>query len=174
MKIKEWLADGGLFERIKALNPLMPIDGVKANKAFIFQYGERVVTDECVIHSPHDVAEILDFRFADKWGLLFDEVIEKYKMGGELVTETTDTTEVRNSIKDDVNKVSAFDSDELLVNDGANSSGKDDMTGKQVKTTHKENLDLELFFNNLSLREKNGIINVVFHDVVKSITLDIF
>lgn len=90
------------------------------------------------------------------------------------VTETTTKTENRKTVKDDVNKVTSYESDDLITNDGSNSVGNDDLTGNETKTTTNEIIDMQTAFNNLSLTMQNSIINTILNDVKQFTTLSIY
>ena len=88
-------------------------------------------------------------------------------------TETITKTENREVLKDDVNKVSAYDSNDLLANDGSTSNTTDGLTGNENRVTTDEIIDMETIYNNLANTQKNRIIESVLNDVKHFITLRI-
>lgn len=175
--VNEWLLQGDLFAEIKKISPVALPDSTKLQRLFMVKYGESLVNNFIVIQDLATVADLIVFEFGEKWEKLLTEIWVGFNLGARQVTkitETTTKTENRKTVKDDVNKVTSYESSDLIVNDGANSTGNDDLTGNETKTTVNEIIDMGTAFNNLSLQMQNSIINTILNDVKQFTTLAIY
>lgn len=175
--VKGWLLEGDLFAEISKLSPIPLPDSTRLQRLFMLKYGESLVNNFIAIQPVQTVADLIVFEYGEKWEKLFTEMWVGFNLGARQVTkitETTTKTENRKTVKDDVNKVTSYESSDLITNDGSNSIGNDDLTGNETKTTTNELIDMETAFNNLSLQMQNSIINVVLNDVKQFTTLSIY
>lgn len=175
--VTEWLIQGELFAEISKLSPVPLPDSTKLQKLFMLKYADSLVNNIIVIQDLKTVAELIVFEFGEKWEKLFTEMWAGFNLGARQVTKVTETTtktENRKTVKDDVNKVTSYESDDLITNDGSNSIGNDDLTGNETKTTTNEIIDMQTAFNNLSLTMQNSIINTILNDVKQFTTLSIY
>ena len=120
---------------------------------------------------------MLTFEYGKKWEILSTEIWVGFNLGAKQVNKKTETitkTENREVLKDDVNKVSAYDTDELITNDGNTSNTTDGLTGSESRVITDEIIDMETAFNNLSTQTQNSIIETVLNDVKSFITLSIY
>lgn len=166
-----------IFTELKKLNPNLVIDSDRMTSIFLLRYGNRNVNHAIMPLTPYQIADLLTFEFSEKWEILLTEFWVGFNLGARQVTKVTETitkTENRLTDKDDLNKVSGFDSDELITDNGLNSKTKDDLTGTETKTTTNEIIDMETAFNNLSMQTQNSIIETVLNDVKSFITLSIY
>lgn len=166
-----------IFTELKKLNPNLVIDSDRMTSIFLLRYGDRNVNHAIMPLTPYQIADLLTFEFSEKWEILLTEFWVGFNLGARQVTKVTETitkTENRLTDKDDLNKVSGFDSDELITDNGLNSKTKDDLTGTETKTTTNEIIDMETAFNNLSMQTQNSIIETVLNDVKSFITLSIY
>ena len=172
MKVEE--LKGNLFNELHSMNDEFDFDTERMNRLFIFKYGERTLKEPLDKWTAYQIADILAFEFGEKWDLLISE-LQGLALGKTVkVTQETDKTENRKGINDTVNSVTAFDSDDLLKNDGSNSVNTDDLTGVENKTVLTEYTDFESTNKNLFIKAENNIIDIILQDVAKFISLDIF
>ena len=92
----------------------------------------------------------------------------------ETTTDTTVATEQKTNSRTDTNKVSAFDSPDLLVNDGSDSEGSEAVAGNKSRNSEKIVSRVYDIYKNLDVMKKNDIISTVINDVVGFSTLSIF
>ena len=90
------------------------------------------------------------------------------------VTETTNQTETRLNSKSDVNKISAYNSEDLINDGGMNTDGTDDLDGVTVRTLVDEQINQKQAYELLSIGVKNSIIKYVMNDISGYLTLDIY
>ena len=168
---------GSIFTELKKLNVSIVMDSDRMTSLFLMRYSQSVVNPSIIPLTPYQIADLLTFEFSQKWEILLTEFWVGFNLGARQVTKVTETTtktENRLTDKDDLNKVSGFDSEELITDNGLNSKTKDDLTGEETKTTTNEIIDMETAFNNLSLSTQNSIIEIVLNDVKNFLTLTIY
>ena len=168
---------GSIFTELKKLNTNLVMDSERLTNLFLVKYSQSVVNPYIMLLTPYQIADLLTFEFSQKWEILLTEFWVDFNLGARQVNKVTETitrTENRLTDKDDLNKVSGFDSDELITDNGLNSKTKDDLTGTETKTTTNEIIDMETAFNNLSMQTQNSIIETVLNDVKSFITLSIY
>ena len=166
-----------IFTELKKLNTNAMMDSEKLHSLFMVRYGGRNVNPSIINLTPFQIADLLTFEYGKKWEIVITEIWVGFNLGAKQVNKKTETitkTENREVLKDDVNKVSAYDTDELIVNDGNTSNTTDGLTGNESRVTTDEIIDMETFYNNLSNSQKNSIIESVLNDVKNFITLSIY
>lgn len=166
-----------IFTELKKLNTNAVMDSEKLHNLFMVRYGDRNVNPSIINLTPFQIADLLTFEYGKKWEILSNEIWVGFNLGAKQVNKKTETitkTENREVLKDDVNKVSAYDTDELIVNDGNTSNTTDGLTGNESRVITDEIIDMETAFNNLSLTMQNSIIESVLNDVKSFITLSIY
>ena len=166
-----------IFTELKKLNLNLVMDSERLTNLFLVKYSQSVVNPHIMLLTSYQIADLLTFEYGKKWEILLTEFWAGFNLGAKQVTKVTETTtktENRLTDKDDLNKVSGFDSEELITDNGLNSKTKDDLTGTETKTTTNEIIDMGTAFNNLSLTMQNSIIEIVLNDVKNLITLSIY
>lgn len=167
-----------LFSTIREMSNIFYYDDVVITNLFLVRYSDKIVNPAIVNLSTEQLAELITMEYSEKWVIIATDLFWKdFNIGAKqvtMLTETIDKTEKRNVDKDDLNKVSGFDTDILIVDNGLNSKTKDDLTGKEKKVTTNQIIDMETAFNNLSLSMKNTIIETVLNDVKNFTTLSIY
>lgn len=178
MTIKDFENINLIFSKIREMSNIFYYDDVVITNLFLVRYSDKIVNPSLVNLSPEQLAELIILEYSEKWKILTTDLFWKdFNIGAKqitMLTETIDKTEKRNVDKDDLNKVSGFDSDMLIVDNGLNSKTKDDLTGKEEKVTTNQIINMETAFNNLSLAMKNTIIETVLNDVKNFTTLGIY
>jgi hypothetical protein len=178
IKLSEFMVEGGLFSAIESINPL-PFLGDGQNEVMdrllIIQYGDRSIYSKVTPLTLPQIAEMVVMLNVDNWNdiiLLGD--INKSAKSVRTITETTINDENRINTRDDKNVVSAFNADDLIVNDGTLTNGTDNLNGTETRTMTDELTDLTTAYKHLSLSQKNNIMNVVLKDIADFITLNIY
>ena len=147
-----------IFTELKKLNTNAMMDSEKLHNLFMVRYGDRNVNPSIINLTPFQIADLLTFEYGKKWEILSTEIWVGFNLGAKQVNKKTENREV---LKDDVNKVSAYDTDELIVNDGNTSNTTDGLTGNESRVTTDEIIDMETVYNNLANTQKNSIIESV-------------
>lgn len=177
IKLSDFLEHGSLFNELETIKP-MPFmsvdDNVVLDSLLALQYGERTVYSKLLTTSFPDIAKMIVKTRGDYWDGLIKIDDDEPSNKKRTLTETITTNENRNNTRDDKNVVAAFNSDDLITNDGTLVVGADDLTGNKTRTLTDENTSLHSAYYNLSLQQKNNIMNVVLLDVANFLTLSIY
>lgn len=183
VKVKEMVTVNDLanfpqiFTELKKLNSYLVMNSERLTNLFLVKYSQCIVNPSIIPLTPYQIADLLTFEFSKKWEILLTEFWVGFNLGARQVNKVTETItrkENRLTDKDDLNKVSGFDSEVLITDNGLSSKTKDDLTGTETKTTTNEIIDMETAFNNLSMQMQNSIIETVLNDVKNFITLSIY
>ena len=179
MLLKDLLLVGSLFTAIENSVAVIPTEYTveMLDDVLLIEYGERTLYSP-IANMPLDkIGFYVGSRFSNKWHnlvLLHESITDVTDLNGTLETETVTESENRNNVRDDLNKISAYNSTELIDNDGMNSTSNESVTGETVRTLKNGSNDINEKFNNLSSIEKNNIMNTVVKDVVNLLTLSIY
>lgn len=178
MLFNEYLALNNLWGTINSKVPFTFIadKGVSSlNTIQNFKYGSRTMLDSASTLDVSDLADLIIAEFSDKWLSLLTITHGSINAGRtEKITETVTNAETRVNTRDDVNKVSAFNSDTLIDNDGLASNANEAIDGEKGRILTKEFSDFSEAYKNLDLLEKNAIIQTVTRDVSNLLTLSIY
>jgi len=178
VKLSEFMTGGSIFTSIENYQPLPFLgDGqnVVMDRLLTLQYGDRLLYTKIIGLSFPEIAQMIVMLHGDKWdNLILVDSVNKTASKTRTITETTTNVENRTNSKDDKNLLAAYNDNELIVNDGRLSNGVDDLNGTETRTMTDETIDLKTAYNNLSLSEKNNIMNTVLYDVASFITLIIY
>lgn len=143
------------------------------NNSMIINYGDRTLFNKFENMPLDTVASIIYQNFGDRW----NRELERLALDGtdkRVITETIDSNEVRANSGNTTNKISAFNTDELLVNDGADLTSNENLESGKVRTLTDTTYKFNSIYKNLSLVNKNSIMSVVLDDVSKFLTLSIY
>ena len=173
MKVKE--IQGNIFTELKKIEASLVFDDEKLWQLFTLKYGERVLRAPLDKWGAVGIAEILILEYGEKWRL-FSEQMAKFTsyLGGVRVTEKLDKRELLNNVNDTLNKIAAYDSDDLLVNDGNNTTSNSTNTLEYTKTLLNENVSIKDLLNSLQVKIENDIIKLVINDTKNLICLEIY
>lgn len=178
MTFNEFILIDGVFEHIHALKPDLPFLGDGQNEVMdrllMLNYGDQLVYRKLIPFTANQICEMVVKQHSHKWEKLVSIDESNLSSGKRILTETTTTNENRNNSRDNKNLISAYNDDSLIVNDGSLSTDSDDLTGSKIRTLTDENQSLKSAYYNLSLSDKNNIINIVLKDVASFITLSIY
>lgn len=178
MILDEFLFNDSLFDRIQTLSPYPFFDTVhplKMDELLKIKFGERLVFRKFLNVDLDTIALFINSEFGKKWQNIIIALESDIKNGSERVlSENTDNTilNIGNNVIE--NKVSAFNSDELVIDKADNNTSNTETDNKTVKTTSEKLTSFATVYNNLSMVQKLNIINTVISDVAKHLTLDIY
>lgn len=179
MTLNEYLKGRSIFELIDQAQdfPFILDDNVKVFDALMmFHYGNRIVFASVEMMEVEQVAELIASKYVEKWTKLVEAHTLPFELGSttELTTESEVTDQNKQDSSDDLDKVSAYDSPELIVNAAKSLSGEEQMNINLDKTKLVEKKDINSVFDNLHLLQKNNIIETVIRDVADFLTLYIY
>lgn len=140
-------------------------------------YGQRVLFSAVINKPLEDVAKMIVMLNGSKWKKLIEiDLFDFDNHGGNVrkLTETITENQTRTNTRDDLNKVSAFNDDTLVVNDGVTSTGNEGVDNSKIRTLSDGNYSLNSAYYSLNLSTKNHIITLVMQDVASFMTKSIY
>lgn len=178
MLLKDYLENTNIFDLINQIEPisfLNPLDLITLDLRLKTLQGNKTLFESFEKLEPELVAGLIVLDFSAKWFKLFEILSEAENINPRNeITETINKTETKNATSTNIGKVSGFNSDDLLVNDGSESTGLDDATGETVRTLVNQDIDLNISFKALNLLQQNSIIQTIAKDVADYLTLSIY
>lgn len=176
--LSDKIGDDNLFKMIGGVKPFPFIDdGVDLSMALMLNYGDRKLFSKMEAVSNESIARLLVLNFGAKWEALVTIDGLDLDVGAsstQIIDEKTDHREGRTNKHDSINKTGAFNDVELVADSGSEGEIIDDVEGDSKKNTVIKFMSVESVYNNLSLLQKNSIIDVVLRDVSAYLTLDIY
>ena len=180
VNLKTWLTGGSIFTAIHtaknfpffAGEPVTDLDYM-----LTLNYGQRQMFSAFIDVPVNTVAKHIVKLYGDKWdGLIkFNESGANIGASSNIKTTGKQTTKgVKNDNTDVTNKVSAFNSDDLLVDTGSTTVADENTTQDVDRDSLVETFNIQTAFNNLSLAEKTNIISVVLKDVATYLTVSVY
>lgn len=175
-----YMLQGSVWEGIQGLAPFPFFDTVPPAQLDLqmgLSFGQRFMFSKLVTVTPEQMAVNIVAAYKTKWDKLIEVLAIDYDLGAgtsKKLTETINKIEARDNTRDDVNKVSAFNTEELISDTGSTSTGADNLTGDTTRTLTEADISLTNAFNNLSLLDQGNIIQTVIKDVATYMTLSVY
>ncbi len=179
MLLKEYLEGVNIFDLIDQIEWLpigSPVQLTNLDLKLKLFHGNKTLFETFESLEPELVASLLNMEFNDKWVKLATFLVsqtDNLNPRTEL-TETIIDGETRTSSNNVLGKVSAYNSDALIVNDGSDTTGLDVSDGESVRTLTDTQIDLANNFNMLNVVHQNSILQTVMQDVSNYLTLSIY
>lgn len=172
--------NANLFNELNLIEPLPFLDGDKSdevNSLFMFKYGGRVLFSQVENLDVPQLAKMLYNLHGTRWKNLIDIENTDFDITSgtvRSVTESNDSNNVHNGNNLNINKVAAFD-DVNMIDDTATDNTENSTDTKTAnKIREEKSKSLYSSYMNLSLLEKNNIIDLVFDDVRNFISLSVY
>lgn len=180
MNFNELLKDNSLFGTINSIKEFPFITSYGAEKIDLLYkmlYGSRIIPSNVENMSIQDIANVIVVSFGDKWEkqykLLTDELLAGVESKTVIEESTEDDTD-RNLTTTTINKVSAFNEDELTENDGDDEKSNLNETKKSTRNSTNTTTSMKAIKDQLELLTSNFIIDVVMKDVSQLLSLSIY
>ena len=176
--LAQFLGNESIFSRIQSLSPYPFFDNMSPedmDTTLIINWGERVVYSKLHNLNLDKLASIINSLYGSNWEKLITINTLDFKSGAEkIVNETTNNNVISTSSNSTDNKVSAYNSDELVTDtkDVGSSNNTEDLT--RAKQTSEKTIALRTAYDNLLLTQKTNILNTVLKDVSSYLTLGIY
>ena len=180
VNLKTWLAGGSIFTAIQtAENFPFFADTTTAefDQMLSLAYGQRMVTSAFNSFDINVAGKFITKLYGEKWAALIQFNISPPDIGAKSVTKTTgnqNTVGTKNDISNSENKVSAFNSDDLITDTGTSNELDENVTQDITRDSSVSVIDWQTVFNNLSLSERTNIISVVLKDVATYLTVSVY
>ena len=185
MKLKEYLEqfDTNIFQEMKLATDLgyfdvfKDTDVVLMNHILLLTAGERNVRQSIQTLPLNVLARILITDYSNSWnniatldlkinGSFADEINIHNEEGKSQVLQTNNAN--------NTNKVSAYDTDELVIDDGSTSDGSSDINNTNSGSSVDEKYILANIYDNLDKSQQFKIHRKVINDIVNTITLSVY
>lgn len=176
MKIKEYLKNDNVFDTIIS-ETLLPINPDLLNGILLIEHGEKTLFSKLEGVPVSNAGEYITALHGENWLRLIElnSIYDVIKNGDTNErTETVTITENRENTKNDKGLISAYDSEELVINDGGESSGDESLEGERITTVKESKVNLNSLYFNLSLTQKNAILQTVVKDVANFLAIKIY
>jgi len=173
----EFLAGKSLFSSIEQVEafPFIVGDAVNLDLILTINYGQRILFNPYADLEIEKVAQILVKQHGEKWrDYLKIEALKENVNDRREVSENITESENKVNTRDEVNKVAAFNSADLIDNDGSTISNSDNNSGEKVRTLTDENISPQKSYALLSNMARDSIVKNVMQDISKSLTLAIY
>lgn len=179
MLLTDKLKEGRLLVAVGAVEPFPFLIGNEDVLEMLLdtRHGDRQLFSKMENKTIEEIADMIALFYKKKWlELVKISEIDIEAGTGDIrtITEKIDNEEKRTNENELLQKVSAFNDDDLVTDTGSNGTGKDDLKGKVDRVLTDTQINLSNAYNNLSLIEKNNIIDRVLTDVAHLITLSIY
>lgn len=180
LKLEEYLKQGSIFNTLFTMDSLEGIhivDIPKMDMMLSLNHGQKTVYDAIGTKTIDEVAQMLSLLNKDKWkkSILLESNNDDIGMvNTRKLTETIIENESRTNNRDSINKVSAFNSDEMINNDGSNSISNEGLDNTKTRTITDGIYDINNAYKNLSSMSKNNIMEMIIKDVSNFMTLSIY
>ncbi len=180
LKLEQYLEGGSIWGSIQALSPYPFFDDYspeQLDKQTVLFYGEREVFRKFHELPVEEAAALVYVAMNKKWLNLLSMEELPFNLGASVTnkkTETTNTTENSLKASENLNKVSAFNTEDLINDGGSNLSETGEKEGTATKVTTDDKISFEAAYANLALADKISIINTVTSDVAQFLTMSIY
>lgn len=180
MIFNEWLKDQSLFSTINSIRSLPFITAYGAEKIDLIYkmlYGSRFIPSNVENMSITDVANIIVVSYGDNWEKQYKLLTDELLLGVDSKTTTEESIEDdtdRNLTTTNMNKVSAFNDDELTENDSEDENSNLNETKKSTRNSTTTTTSMKAIKDQLDLLTSDFIIDVVLRDVSRMLSLSIY
>ena len=178
--LRTWLVGGSIFTAIKTAEnfPFFTDNETSdLDQMLSIAYGQRLVASAFGNVDANSAGKFIVKLYGDKWSSLISFNATPLDIGAKSVTKTMgnqNTKGTKNDISNTENKVSAFNSDDLITDTG-NHNVLDETTNQDItRDSSVSVIDWQTAYNNLSLAERTNIISVVLKDVATYLTVSVY
>lgn len=176
--LKEFLKDESIFLEISNIEsfPFIDTENIPTLDALLLvTYGNKLVYVEFNDVNIELISKMLVIKNRKKWL----SYIETEQLLGNVnnrreLTETITDSETRTGERTDINKVSAYNTNDLLVDGGNDNSSTDILDGEKIRTLTDETIDVNHAYTMLNLVGKETVTSKVIADVAQFLTLSIY
>ncbi|MFW3388512.1 UNVERIFIED_CONTAM: hypothetical protein RF648_21225, partial [Kocuria sp. CPCC 205274] len=123
------------------------------------------------------IAKQIVLLYGDKWEALIKFQAQAGNIGADNTRKITNSKNTVGKVTNNgtaTDKVSAFNSDDLVADGGRDSTSEEDSTVTVTGTTTDETFNYKTAFDNLPLVEQTNIIKSSMNDVVKYLTISVY
>ena len=180
MQVKEKCV--GLFTEMKNISPSLPIfdfiDDDTLNQLYIMKYGNRELTSNVVDVDVTLLARVLIRTYGFKWDnmvLNLTNSIKELAEYNELITETITDEGSLHLMRENINKVTAYNVDDF-VNNSSDDNSETNTTNNLKKRQYeiKKLKDIKVYERVHTYLNKTNICDIIFMDINQLLTTKVF
>ena len=175
--IRQFLNGANLFDEINNITPF-PFITPESNTLFLIDYGTLPLYSGNEDLTIEETAKILVNIYGEKWLALLNlsnEVLANISASKKTTTtETVESNEARSDSRTDIDKVSAYNDENLIDDSGRESEGTGTTQGERERLLETVENDLSKAFDRLPMLEKLNIIKVSMQDVANFLKIAIY
>ena len=180
INLKTWLVGGSIFTAIQTAENFpffSDTPPAELDQMLSITYGNRMVASAFNNFDINTAGKFITKLYGEKWNALIQFNISPPDLGAKSTTKTTgnqNTVGTKNGVSNTENKISAFNSDDLITDTGAHNALDENITQDITRGSSVSVIDWQTAFNNLSLSERTNIISVVLKDVATHLTVSVY
>lgn len=177
MKLIDFLEGVNIFDLISSeVNiPIITSNKDILNLVLLFNYGERQVFEAMLNADKTQLSKMISLEYESTWLLTIESHLLVEGLYSETETVTTKTAETVNTgSKNDLNKVAAYNSSDLITVDGSEVSNSDNTLNDEEITVKVVDKNIHKAYDLLSKQAKNSINRMIADNVAKYLTLSIY
>jgi hypothetical protein len=181
MLLSEFMVDKELFGSLQDVEMIFFMADTNQEYAdlldlvLIAEYGQRTMFTGYLNFSNEQIAKILVSKFKVAWNNYYHLELLNEKLDSKREQSTViDSTENRTGMKEDVDKITGFNSTSFIDDKGTNSQSSDEVLVVKTNTVVDTSFDAEKDFNMLTMLSKNNIIDKVMVDIINTLTINIY
>ena len=181
MTLNDLLAGGNLFDAMRTVQPSNPmVDFIhnrteEAQLILLSMHGERRVFKPMENKTLDELARIILLMYGNNWADFINMRLDENSLGNvREIAEEIKLDEKRATKRNDVDKVSAFNSDELIDDKGLTSDANDDLDSNRTRVLTEKNTDLNKRSELSSESLKVSTLEHVTRNIAETLTLPIY
>lgn len=177
MKLSQYINEFPIFETMAAFPDYpFPVDDAGDWDILLsIEHGQKAMFENLLKLQADTVATVVFKKFIGRWNALLEREALLDNVNNRVErTEIINKTEDTSSESSGVSKVSAYDSDVMVDNEGSSNDSSNSMTGESVKTIVDEKIDVKNSFKMLNVDVRDTIMSSVVSDVASFLTLSIY
>ena len=180
VNLRDYLTGGSIFTAIQTANNypfFADTSPAELDQMLVIMYGDRIMARSFIGVDIAIAGKLISKLYGEKWTALIRFNSNPIDIGAKEVTKTVGSENMvgtKVDVSTSENKVSAFNSDVLITDSGANNSLDENTTRGVNKDSTVSVIDWQTAFNNLSTVERTNIIAVVLKDVSTYLTVSVY
>ena len=148
------------------------------DKFYVAMYGNRQVTALVKTNTLEDVSKVVADRYLKKWNNVVTSYLDSINLTKdykEVITETVDNTGLTQSNRTNVNKVSAYNTDDFINNDEDTTEENINIEGTTTKESTRTRIKDSYFYDGvMTYLTAFDIYDIMVTDINSMLTINIF
>ena len=155
-------------------DPWIETSPTTLDKMLALNFGDREVWHKFVDLTDLDLATILVENFQESWHAMLNAALLSNSNSKRELIETVTQTDSRTNSSNETSKVSAFNSDTLIDDEGRQVSGTDGLESSRTRELLDETTDVKQKLVQLDYASRRNVVQSVLRDVASYLTIAIY